>query len=46
MADKKTMAELYNEERNKLTQLPDSDADFVALSNAYDRKDELKGEEI
>lgn len=29
--------ELYEEERNKLTIFPDADADFIALSNAYER---------
>ena len=29
--------EVYQEERGKLTQLPDSDADFVALHNASER---------
>lgn len=27
----------YEEERNKLTILPDADADFIALSNTYER---------
>lgn len=36
------MKELYNEERNKLSLLPDSDSDFIALENAWKRYEEEK----
>ena len=39
MSEKKTIEEKYQEERAKMTQLPDADADFIALQRAYERKD-------
>jgi hypothetical protein len=35
--DNKNIREAYEEERNKLTQLPDADADYEALSKAYEK---------
>jgi hypothetical protein len=35
--DKEKQREIYQEERGKLTQLPDADADFIALERASDR---------
>lgn len=34
MCEKNNLAELYQQERNKLTQLPDADADFEAYEKA------------
>lgn len=39
MSDEKSIAEKYQEEREKMTQLPDADSDFIALQRAYERED-------
>ena len=35
--DKNELGALYGEERDKLTTLPDADADFIALERVYER---------
>jgi hypothetical protein len=36
--DDERLKELYQEERDKLSSLPDADTDFVALDNAIKRR--------
>lgn len=35
--DKEKFDEIYQEERNKLSYLPNADDDFIALEKAYER---------
>lgn len=39
------MKQLYNEERDKLSSLPDADSDFIALYNAWERYSEERDKE-
>jgi hypothetical protein len=36
--DDERLHEIYQEERNKLSPLPDADTDFIALENAIKRR--------
>ena len=43
--DDERLKELYQEERDKLSPLPDSDTDFIALDIAVKRRfEEMEGE--